>query len=85
MKFCVHWTDGSWSMEKGREMGFSNTITLTFKYQNHFKFSEEVQLRFLHLFLEFESLTQIVTNFGSIGLTVVGARKSAGKLDFQIS
>ena len=81
-------TDDSWNDEKCRKMGFSNSITLTFKYQNHFKFLEDVQLRFLSLFLEFERLTVFcgvfVVSFGSNGLIAVGVWKSAGKWDFQI-
>ena len=73
-------------MKKYREMGFSNFITLTSADQIQLKFLEDVQLRFLSLFLEFERLTRIVMNFGFIGLREVGVRKSAGKLDFnQIS
>ena len=60
-------------------MGFLNTITLTSKYQIQLKFLEDVQLRFLSLFLEFEPLTRIVANFGSYGLVAVGVRESAGK------
>ena len=84
-KFWVQWTGGSWSMEKCREMGFSNTITFTSKYQIHFKFLKNVQLRFLNLFLEFELLTRILVNFVSNWLIRVGIWKSAGKWDFQIS
>ena len=71
-------------MEKCKEMGFSNLITLTSKYQIELKFLEDVQLRFLSLFLEFESLTRILANFGSNGLIAVGVWKSARKWDFQI-
>ena len=72
-------------MEKCREMGFSNIITLTSKYQIQLKFLEDVQLRFLSLLQLFERLTRVVVNFGSIELIAVGVWKSAGKWDFQIS
>ena len=72
-------------MEKCKEMGFSNSITLTSKYQIQLKFLEDVQLRFLSLFLEFEPSTRVGLNFGSNGLLAVGVCKSARKWDFQIS
>ena len=50
-------------MEKCREMGFSNTITLTSADQIQLKFLEDVQLRFLSLFLEFEPSTRFLVNF----------------------
>ena len=59
-------------MEKCREMGFSNTITLTSKYQIQLKFLEDVQLRFLSLSTEFERLTRVVVNLGFNGLIGVG-------------
>ena len=72
-------------MEKCMEMGFSNYITLTSKYQIQLKFLEDVQLRFLSLFLEFERLTRFVVDFWSNGLMTVGVWKSEVKCDFQIS
>ena len=71
-------------MEKCREIGFSNFITLPSRNQNPFKFLEDVQLRFLSLLLKFERLTRILVNFGSNRLIAVGVRKSAGKWDLQI-
>ena len=71
-------------MGKYREMGFSNFITLTSADQIQLKFLEDVQLRFLSLFLEFERLSRIVVNFGSNGLVSVGVWKRTGKWDFQI-
>ena len=77
-------TDGGWSMEKCREMGISNFITFGPKYQIPMKFLEDVQLRFLSLFLEFESLSRVLMNFGFNGLIEVGVWKMHGKWDFQI-
>ena len=57
-------------MEKYREMGFSNLITLTSKYQIQLKFLGDVQLGFMSLFPEFESLTRFVLNFGSNGRAI---------------
>ena len=59
-------------MEKYMEMVFSNTITFTYKYQIRLKLLDDVQLRFLSLFLEFELSTRFLVNFGSNGLIAVG-------------
>ena len=66
-------------------MGFSNFITLTSADQIQLKFLEDVQLRFLSLFLEFEYLTRFLVKIESNRMLAVGVWKSAGKWDFQIS
>ena len=57
-----------------------------FKFHNfQLKFSEDVQLRFLSLFLEFERLTRFLVNFGSYGQMAVGVQKSVRKMGFSNS